>query len=76
MKKCTIFYGSGSNSITLTFLTYEELQAMKQAMKQAIENCIEKPLEYPMINYSDKKDDVIFTAEFLKASLIKFDKQV
>jgi len=68
MRDCKIFYGN--SNIVLSFSTDEEINIMNKA----IENCIKHPDEYPLINYSDKSDDVIFTAEFLKSSLIMFPK--
>ena len=68
MKEVVIY--NRNQTTTLTFLTESE----REDMKKAIQNCINLPLEYPLINYSDKSDDVIFTAEYLKESLIKFPK--
>jgi hypothetical protein len=66
--ECKIHYGN--SNITLLFTTDEEIDKMRKA----IENCIKYPNEYPLINYSDKSDDIIFTADFLKQSLIFFSK--
>jgi len=68
MKKVIIF--NRNQTTTLGFLNESE----REEMKKAIQNCINLPLEYPLINYSDKSDDVIFSAEYLKESLIKFPK--
>lgn len=69
MKEVIIY--NRNQTTTLTFLTEPE----REEMKKAIQNCINLPLEYPLINYSDKEDDVLFTAEYLKESLIKFPKK-
>lgn len=42
------------------------------SMQDAIRNCINKPLEYQLINYISKDEVTIFTAEYLKNSLISW----
>ncbi len=44
-------------------------------MRKCIENCIESPNEYPSITYEDKKDTIILTSEYLRASLIVISKK-
>jgi len=56
--------------VILTFLTEEA----RNSMKEAILNCVIEPNEYPSISYSDSKDDILFSAEYLKQSLIIYPK--
>ena len=63
-----------TNQINTTILSFIDGDGQYEKFKKAIINCIEHPLEYPLINYSDKKDDIIFTAEYLKSSIIFFSK--
>lgn len=39
-------------------------------MIEAIYNCINYPVDYPLVTHRGKGEDVILTAEYLKASLI------
>jgi BarA-like signal transduction histidine kinase len=41
-------------------------------MQEGIKNCINKPLEYPLIIYTGADEVTIFTAEYLKQSLISW----
>ncbi|MCT4249473.1 hypothetical protein HZP36_19025 [Elizabethkingia anophelis] len=41
---------------------------------RAVKNCIHHPRKYPSIDYSDNKGDIVFTAEYLKNSLIIYPK--
>ncbi|GJN60450.1 hypothetical protein [Elizabethkingia anophelis] len=45
-----------------------------EPFKRAVKNCINRPRKYPSIDYSDNKDDIVFTAEYLKNSLIIYPK--
>lgn len=42
---------------------------------KAVENCLSNPVDYPFINYQDKKDKIIFTAQYLANSLIKIPNE-
>lgn len=66
----TVKIQNGSTTITLSFdhSTADEFIT-------AINNCIKNPLKYPTIDYQDKTDKIIFTAEFLKNSLIIIPKE-
>lgn len=61
---------NGQKEIILSFLTEEE----RDKMKQAILNCVNEPLKYPTISYSDRKDDILFTAEWLKQCIVFYPK--
>ena len=41
-----------------------------KSMQNAIKNCIENPLKYPYITHNGFDEVTIFTAEYLKNSLI------
>ncbi|AQW96673.1 hypothetical protein BBD31_01620 [Elizabethkingia anophelis] len=46
-----------------------------ELFNRAVKNCINHPRKYPSIDYSDQKDDIVFTAEYLKNSLIIYPKR-
>jgi len=56
---------NGNNSITLNFISSED---GGNNFLDAVKNCLNGKATY--IEYQDKKDFVIFTAEWLKNSLI------
>lgn len=41
---------------------------------EAIRNCINEPVKYPLVNYISPTKETIFTAEYLKQSLITIIK--
>jgi len=53
-------------------LSFDE-ETKKEFIK-AVNNCLKNSIKYPVVNYSDKKDDIIFTANYLKNSLILMPK--
>jgi len=67
MKNFKIEIHNRNSTTFLGFATVEE----RQLMVDAIKNCIKSPLEFPDIDYRDSQDYIIFTAEYLKESLIK-----
>jgi len=67
MKSFKIEIQNRNTSIFLGFIADEE----RQLMVEAIKNCIKNPLDFPNIDYRDAQDYIIFTADYLKHSLIK-----
>ena len=57
----------------ITTITLDFPQGIEE-FKQAVKNCLNDSKEYPCIDYSDNKDNILFTADFLKNSLIVFPK--
>lgn len=57
---------NGARETILSFDTKEQ----RQVMVDAINNCLEDEGKYPTIDYQDRVSKVIFTATYLKNSLI------
>lgn len=57
------------NGIRETILSFDSKE-QRQIMIDAINNCLENETEFPTIDYMDKIGKVIFTATYLKHSLI------
>jgi hypothetical protein len=62
-----------TNNIGEIILNFTDLSDLN-SMKLAIKNCIDDSKNYPSINYSDRLDDIIFSADYLKNSLITIPK--
>ena len=57
------------NGLTETILSFNTKEQC-QAMVDAINKCLEDEGKYPTLTYRDKEGSVIFTATYLKNSLI------
>ena len=57
------------NHVRETILSFDTKE-QRQVMIDAINNCLEDETNYPTIDYLDKQGKVIFTATYLKNSLI------
>jgi hypothetical protein len=61
---------NNNRELELNFIVLSEFNSMKLAIK----NCIEDSGTYPLINYSDGLDNIIFSADYIKNSLIVIPK--
>ena len=61
------------NGATETKLIFSDAENLNKAII-AIKNCIKYPEACPIMEYEDKTDNMIFTAEYLKNSLIIIPK--
>lgn len=62
---------NGTNILTLNFTDDSE----RFNFQRAVLRCIEKPKIFTHVLYKDKTDEIIFTAEYLKLSLLKFTNE-